>query len=144
MAEGATLITGSASGIGQATARLLLASGTSVIGIDKDIDGQKPVSGDNHARFTFIRADVTDADAIDRAIAAAVSRGPVCGLVNCAGIYPVTPMLDMATSEWDDVLSVNLRAPFLVTRALARHWAASGITPRSRTSSRAASPTMAV
>ena len=46
--------------------------------------------------------------------------GPIRGLVNCAGIYPVTPLLEMAVEEWDRVLNTNLKGPFLVTQAVAR------------------------
>lgn len=42
------------------------------------------------------------------------------GLVNCAGIYPVTGFLDLGAKEWDAVLDTNLRAPFLLTQAVAR------------------------
>ncbi|MGE0701297.1 MAG: SDR family NAD(P)-dependent oxidoreductase, partial [Hyphomicrobiaceae bacterium] len=46
--------------------------------------------------------------------------GDIDGLVNCAGIYPVTPILDLEAEEWDRVLSLNLRAPFLLARGFAR------------------------
>ena len=114
--RGGVIVTGAASGIGLATARLLLEDGASVVGIDRDA---MPDLGPRCHRLT---ADLSDAAGIDGVIADAVEAAPdVTGLVNCAGIYPVTPMLDMDPDEWDRVLSVNLRAPFLVTRALARH-----------------------
>lgn len=48
-------------------------------------------------------------------------------LVNNAGIYPRASLLDLATEEWDRVLSVNLRAPFILTRDLAGLMIAAGI-----------------
>lgn len=111
------LITGTSSGIGRAAAALLLADGTTVVGVDRE---PSPDLGD---RFHGIRADLSDPQAIGPAISQALAAAPdIEGLVNCAGIYPVTPMLDMDTAEWDAVLSVNLRAPFLTTQALARRW----------------------
>ena len=74
-----------------------------------------------------ITGNLSDAAEIDQVIASAVEAVPdLTGLVNCAGIYPVTPMLDIDLEEWDRVLAINLRAPFLATRALARHWQRSG------------------
>jgi NAD(P)-dependent dehydrogenase (short-subunit alcohol dehydrogenase family) len=42
-------------------------------------------------------------------------------LVNCAGVFPTAPALDLAVEEWDHVFGINLRAPFLCSRAVA-HW----------------------
>ncbi|MGD1926251.1 MAG: SDR family NAD(P)-dependent oxidoreductase [Paracoccaceae bacterium] len=111
------LITGAAAGIGLATAKLLLADEVSVIGIDRD---PVPNLGEG---FHGIRADLTDPDQITAAADEAFNARPdLDGLVNCAGVYPVTPMLDLDLSEWDAVLAVNLRAPFLMIQAVARRW----------------------
>lgn len=111
------LITGSASGIGRATAQLLLEQDVAVVGIDRE------TSPDLGPDFLSINADLSDPDQISAAIEQAIDARPdLDGLVNCAGIFPVTPMLEMKAAEWDDVQAVNLRAPFLMTQALARHW----------------------
>lgn len=116
---GGVLITGAAAGIGLATARLLLDEGTAVVGIDRD------AMPDLGAAFHRVHTDLTDPEAITDAAAQALkTASDLNGLVNCAGIYPVTPMLEMMPDEWDAVLSVNLRAPFLLTQAMARHWQA--------------------
>ena len=113
------LVTGAANGIGRATAERLISQGTTVVGIDRD-----PMP-DLGAGFHPVQADLSDPDQIETAVGEALALVPdVDGLVNCAGIFPVTPMLDMRADEWDAVLSVNLRAPFLVTQALVRHWKA--------------------
>jgi NAD(P)-dependent dehydrogenase (short-subunit alcohol dehydrogenase family) len=67
--------------------------------------------------------------------------------VNCAGIYPNTPFLAVSAGEWDHVLAVNLRGPFLVTQAVARRMIADGgggsIVNISSTASRLARPGIA-
>ncbi|MEO1493116.1 MAG: SDR family oxidoreductase [Pseudomonadota bacterium] len=111
------LITGAAAGIGLATARLLLGDGVTVIGVDCD---PLPDLGE---RFHPVQADLSNPDQITAAADQAFDLTPdLDGLVNCAGVYPVTPMLDLDSAEWDAVLAVNLRAPFLLTQAVARHW----------------------
>lgn len=111
------LVTGAASGIGLATARALLDDGRTVVGLDS---APMPDLG---PEFHAVQADLTDHKQIATAVAKATSAAPdLDGLVNCAGIYPVTPMLDLQADEWDTVLSVNLRAPFLLSQALARYW----------------------
>lgn len=113
----AVLVTGAAAGIGLATARLLLARGMRVVGIDRD-----PMP-DRGPDLMAITADLADPAAPGMAVEAALAAGPeIVGLVNCAGIYPVTAINDMTVAEWDAVQAVNLRAPFLMTQALARYW----------------------
>lgn len=73
----------------------------------------------------FILANLTDVASIERVAAEA---GELDGLVNCAGIYPVTSALELTAEEWDRVLAVNLRAPFLLTVAVARRMIAAGRT----------------
>lgn len=120
------LVTGAAAGIGLATSRLLLDAGAAVVMCDKNAEvlqsavselsrtGRKPAS---------IVADLAAASEIERVAAEA---GTLDGLVNCAGIYPVTPALELTASEWDSVLALNLRTPFLLTTAVARRMVAAG------------------
>jgi len=114
----AVLVTGAASGIGRALSRALIAAGSEVVGLD--CAAMAPAPG-----FHPIIADLADPQAIGAAVEAAFAAMPgLDALVNCAGIYPVTPMLDLPLDEWNQVLDLNLRAPFLLTQALARRWVA--------------------
>lgn len=115
------LVTGAASGIGLATAQRLLADGVTVVGIDQDA---MPDLGEN---FHAVNADLADPSGVATAVSQALNIAPdLEGLVNCAGIFPVTPSLNLPVDEWDAVMAVNLRAPFLLTQALARHWKTTG------------------
>jgi 3-oxoacyl-[acyl-carrier protein] reductase len=70
---------------------------------------------------SFVHAcDLTDAAAIDGLAKVVGERwGAADIVVNNAGIYPSGFLLDIDAKEWDRIFDINLRAPFLVTRALA-------------------------
>jgi NAD(P)-dependent dehydrogenase (short-subunit alcohol dehydrogenase family) len=114
------LVTGAASGIGLAISRKLCSLGTIVVMCDKNVAAldaaARGLSADGRAAIA-VAGDMTDTATIARVAAEA---GPLEGLVNCAGIYPVTGLLDLSADEWDRVLSLNLRTPFLLTQVVAR------------------------
>lgn len=77
--------------------------------------------------FTHV-ADLRDAASIDGLAAAVASRWGACDVVvNNAGIYPSGFLLDIDAAEWDRIFDVNLRAPFLLTRATAKQMVAEGV-----------------
>ena len=80
----AALVTGGASGLGAATARLLAAHGARVVVLDLDEQRGTAVAGEIDGLFA--RADVRDEVQVIAAVDAAVSLGPLRVLVNCAGI----------------------------------------------------------
>ena len=128
---GAVVVTGAASGIGRALAAAVGRRGSPVVVCDVDEAGAAAVAKAVTAaggRAWAVIADVTVPDDVARmAEGARHAAGPIGGLVNCAGVYPVTPLLELSPVEWDRVLAVNLRAPFLVTQAVARAMIADGI-----------------
>ncbi|HEX9841190.1 MAG TPA: SDR family oxidoreductase, partial [bacterium] len=67
-----------------------------------------------------VRANVAEESDVIRLMAAAFKDADPDGLVNCAGIYPVTPLLELTAEEWAQVIGTNLSGPFLVTREFAR------------------------
>lgn len=125
------LVTGAASGIGRALVEALARDGARVILSDVDAPGLEKARAElaaSGARVWAIPADVTRPDEVARMAARAFEEaGPVTGLVNCAGVYPVTPSLELGPDEWDHVLAVNLRGPFLVTQAVARRMIQAGV-----------------
>lgn len=114
------LVTGAAAGIGCALTEALLRDGCPVVGVDRDPVAAAP-------GLHPLAADLSDPAAIGPAAEAAFTAVPeLDALVNCAGTYPVTPMLELGLDEWNRVLDLNLRAPFLLTQALARRWVGAG------------------
>jgi 3-oxoacyl-[acyl-carrier protein] reductase len=111
------LVTGAAGGIGLAVAEAFAARGDTVTGVDArqaELDAAMARVGGR-----ALVADLGDAgcaEVVDRAVALA---GPVDVLVNAAGIYPATPLADMTAAAWDRVQHVNVRAPVLLTVAVA-------------------------
>ena len=119
------IVTGGASGIGLATARLLREGGASVVIVDR----AQAEAAASALGVGWVAADVgLDPDAGD-AVASATSilGGPADVLVNAAGIYRVGPALDVDAATWDQVQSTNLRGPYLVSGAVARRLADAGM-----------------
>ena len=109
------VVTGGASGLGLATARVLAARGASVACLDI-------APGSLPEPLVGVACDVTDDDAVDRAIEAVVERfGRLDVLVNNAGIGAVGTVADNPSKEWLRVLDVNVVGIARVSRAALPH-----------------------
>lgn len=106
------LVTGVMGGIGRATARALADGGWRVFGVDR-LDGATPPGVER-----LWRADLSSPEATDRLIAelAPVVDGRLDVLVNNAAVQVVKPLMETSVEDWDEVMSTNLRAVFLVIR----------------------------
>lgn len=115
----AALVTGGASGIGLATARLLAARGARVAVLDRE-------PGDLPAPLHGVRADVTDDEQVRAAVAEAVEAlGGLDVLVNNAGIGAQGTVDANPDDEWRAVFDVNVLGVVRVTRAALPHLRAS-------------------
>lgn len=113
------LITGGASGIGLATARLLRREGAAVALLDA---GAVVDAAAAELEVVAVRADVRDEAAVETAVDAAEAGlgGPADLLISSAGVYRIAPLAELDTVAWDETLAINLRGALLVGRAFAR------------------------
>jgi NAD(P)-dependent dehydrogenase (short-subunit alcohol dehydrogenase family) len=115
------LVTGAAGRIGAAIVAAFAGLGDRVVATDLDGDKLAAKVGSGAGVIATIPADIADEREVERVVAAAgEALGQIDVLVNCAGIFPNTPVVEMETAEWDLVYNVNLRAPFMLSRAVAR------------------------
>jgi 3-oxoacyl-[acyl-carrier protein] reductase len=119
--EGCALVTGSARGIGAATARALAEAGWPVaINYRSDAEGAEGVSAairEAGGEAVAIRADVCDPEEVGELFRAVEERfGSVLVLVNNAGTRADGLAPQLADDEWERVLETNLSAAFRVTR----------------------------
>lgn len=115
------VITGAASGIGRAATERLLEEGACVTAVDVDADRLTTTAAElSAARLHAVRADVSSADDVDRAFAAALARfDRIDGLFNNAGTVAArAPLAEIAPAEYDRVFDVNVRGTFLGMRAM--------------------------
>jgi len=122
------LVTGAASGIGQATAMLLAGRGAAVACLDVNADALAETAAAIGERALPIPCDVTDLAAVEAAVSqAAADLGGLDAVANVAGVGDFTgDVAEIAPEEWARVLAVNLTGPFHVSRAAIPHLRSAG------------------
>lgn len=116
------LVTGGASGIGQATATRFLEEGCAVCVLDRSAEARTRVAQELPKLTGVIDADVSRLEQVQGALAEAIDRmGSVDVLINNAGISIRHDFLDITPEAWDEVLGVNLKGAFYMAQTAARH-----------------------
>lgn len=122
------IVTGGSRGIGLGIAEALAANGAHVacIGTSPEriasaVDAIKKAGADTGARVEGYQCNVASTDEVEKTVADVLEKfGKIDILVNCAGITRDVPLGAMKDEEWDDVIAVNLRGPFLFTRTCSK------------------------
>lgn len=115
------IITGGASGIGAACARLLSARGGTVFILDRDQNKAQALANELGGRAAAL--DVTDAAAVKALIEQTFASGFIPDvLINCAGMRETADPLEISPEHWETILQVNLSGTFYITQAVARAW----------------------
>jgi 3-oxoacyl-[acyl-carrier protein] reductase len=114
------VITGGASGIGKATARIFAGEGARVVIWDVNETQGKAVA--EEVGGTFMKVDTTSlADAVQAADEVAGQFGRIDILINNAGITRDATLKKMEAEQWDQVIAVNLTGVFNCTKAVSPH-----------------------
>jgi len=112
------VVTGGNSGIGRGVAGALGQAGAAVVIIARDRDRLTDAAGElmrAGCKASTVSADLSDREAVDWAAGQAEEPfGPPDILVNCAGLNLRPPLAELTAGQWDELLAVNLTAPFLL------------------------------
>jgi 3-oxoacyl-[acyl-carrier protein] reductase len=116
------IVTGSARGIGRATAELLAAQGAKVVINDLDGDVAEQTASEIEGETTVFAGDLTAGDAPDQLVRTAIDAwGKIDIIVNNAGYTLDAPIHKLSDDWWQKMLDIHVTVPFKVIRAAAPH-----------------------
>lgn len=114
------VVTGGGSGIGQACAREFATRSAAVAVVDRDTTTGEKTANELHAKgvaAAFFPADLSRRAEVERLVPEIVSRfGGIDILVNNAGIQRYGTVTTLSEDEWDEVINVNLKSVFLMSK----------------------------
>jgi NAD(P)-dependent dehydrogenase (short-subunit alcohol dehydrogenase family) len=117
------VVTGGGSGLGAATARMIVAGGGKVVLADVNKEAGAALAGELGANARFVATDVTSEESAKSAFATAVAMGSLRGLVNCAGIAPAEKVVGRdgvhKLDSFTRVININLIGSFNMIRLAA-------------------------
>ncbi len=127
------VVTGGASGLGAATARMLVAQGAQVVLADVNTQAGQALAAELGAAARFVLTDVTDEASARHTFDVAQSLGPLRGLVNCAGIAPAEKVVGKQGAHkletFSRTIQINLIGSFNMLRLAAERMVASEPAP---------------
>jgi NAD(P)-dependent dehydrogenase (short-subunit alcohol dehydrogenase family) len=117
------IVTGAATGIGEAIARRLARAGAAVAVADLDLEGATEVAQSIGGGSFALPIDITRSDSVNAAVAEVLSRtGRIDVLVNNAGIAGRTaPIWELTDDDWQRIIAVNMTGVFNCCRAVLPH-----------------------
>lgn len=114
------IISGGATGIGEASVRLFAAEGAAVGIIDRNVEAGQALAAELQSaghRVVFAEADVSRRDPVRAAVASVrTALGPVDVLFNHAGTITIKPFLDTTEEDWDRLFAINVKSMYLMTQ----------------------------
>ena len=123
------VVTGGASGLGAATARMIVAGGGKVVLVDVNEQAGTAMEAELGSYARFVQTDVTSDESARNAFAVATSMGQLRGLVNCAGVAPAEKVVGKEGAHKLDsftrTISINLIGSFNMIRLAAEIMSAS-------------------
>lgn len=124
------IVTGASRGIGQAICVAFAREGAKVVGIARsDLAETEKEVKKSGGDFFGINSDLskgTQKESADLISQILKQAGRIDALVNNAGIIRRAPAVDFSESDWNEVLRVNLSAPFFLCQAVAKWWLTGG------------------
>lgn len=116
------IISGGCGALGVAIVQKLVAHGAKVT-VNDVLDAEEAgsrLTGVDADSFHYVRADTTDAEAVDHLLTVAEQAfGPVTTALCHVGIVHSGPILDVAPDRWDEVMALNMKSAFLLGKAVA-------------------------
>lgn len=117
------LISGGASGLGEATARMIIANGGQVVIADVQVEAGQKLVAELGSKAAFVKCDVTSEEDGQAAVAVAVAMGTLRGLINCAGVAPAVKTVGKEGAHplavFQKVVNINLVGTFNMARLAA-------------------------
>lgn len=134
MSDRTVLVTGAAGGLGRAFALGFARRGDNVVAADLNLEGAEETArliAAEGVKSRAVKVDVTDPTSTEELAAAAAEfgEGRIDVVINNAAIYATvtrSPLEEIDPAEWDLVMGVNLKGPWLVTRAVSPYLPAGG------------------
>jgi len=122
------IVTGASTGIGRASAIAAAANGLTVVGLDiNQQEGESTVrkAEDMGGSMTFVQCDLSKDDQVVSAVDQAAKIGSIKYLLNIAGVQHIDPVESFPMEKYDLMMSLMLRAPFLLSKLTIPHMRAS-------------------
>ncbi|MFC2091797.1 SDR family NAD(P)-dependent oxidoreductase [Elusimicrobiota bacterium] len=125
------LITGGNKGIGKAIAKGLAGAGADIViaarGEDEGLKAVEEIRSIN-ANVLWVKTDIKNTREIDSLIDKSIEKfGRIDILINNAGMGKIKPALEHDTKDWEEILRVNLIAPFYCSRVIAQKMVEKGV-----------------
>lgn len=122
------IVTGARTGLGQGIAVGLAKAGADIVGVgDKPMEETKAMVESIGRKFLYIKADLIKQDEINNIVQKTLDAfGKIDILVNNAGIIRRQDFLEFSDENWDDVININLKSVFQLSKVVANQFVKQG------------------